>query len=188
MTAAARSIRRGRENCREYVCWDQHDTTVYDFARFFQLPLQTQDERREERGTSRAVPSSPCDVLAAWARQGVSVLAAPNARRRPRSVHWLSPGFLTQNFRICARFPWCAERERQCFCCGAADRTREERLAVPDEDRGPRRRDRHGPDLSPIGSTVSRSSIGCGVIACAPRRNARRNSRPLLAAAGTEED
>jgi len=26
-------------DCREYVCWDQHDNTVYDFARFFQLPI-----------------------------------------------------------------------------------------------------------------------------------------------------
>lgn len=26
-------------DCREYVCWDQHDSTVYDFARFFQLPI-----------------------------------------------------------------------------------------------------------------------------------------------------
>ena len=26
-------------NCREYVCWDQPDETVYDFARFFQTPV-----------------------------------------------------------------------------------------------------------------------------------------------------
>ena len=26
-------------NCREYVCWDQEDGTVYDFARFFQTPI-----------------------------------------------------------------------------------------------------------------------------------------------------
>jgi Fe-S-cluster containining protein len=28
------------KNCREYVCWDQPDTTVYDYARFFQLPVK----------------------------------------------------------------------------------------------------------------------------------------------------
>jgi Fe-S-cluster containining protein len=28
------------KNCREYVCWDQPDTTVYDFARFFQTPVK----------------------------------------------------------------------------------------------------------------------------------------------------
>jgi len=27
------------KNCREYVCWDQDDTTVYDFASFLQLPV-----------------------------------------------------------------------------------------------------------------------------------------------------
>ncbi|MEO8715469.1 MAG: YkgJ family cysteine cluster protein, partial [Acetobacteraceae bacterium] len=25
-------------DCRGYVCWDQHDDTVYEFARFFQTP------------------------------------------------------------------------------------------------------------------------------------------------------
>jgi hypothetical protein len=27
------------KDCREYVCWDQDDMTVYDFASFVQLPL-----------------------------------------------------------------------------------------------------------------------------------------------------
>ncbi len=26
-------------DCRGYVCWNQDDTTVYDFARFFQIPV-----------------------------------------------------------------------------------------------------------------------------------------------------
>lgn len=26
-------------DCREYVCWDQDDMTVYEFARFFQMPV-----------------------------------------------------------------------------------------------------------------------------------------------------
>lgn len=35
------------KDCREYVCWDQNDMTVYDFAKFFQLPIGRQ--RREEQ-------------------------------------------------------------------------------------------------------------------------------------------
>jgi uncharacterized protein len=27
------------KNCREYVCWDQPNTTVYDYAKFFQIPV-----------------------------------------------------------------------------------------------------------------------------------------------------
>jgi Fe-S-cluster containining protein len=27
------------KDCRGYVCWDQDDNTVYDYARFFQMPL-----------------------------------------------------------------------------------------------------------------------------------------------------
>lgn len=27
------------KDCREYVCWDQDDTSVYEFARFAQMPL-----------------------------------------------------------------------------------------------------------------------------------------------------
>ncbi len=29
-------------DCREYVCWDQYDTTVYDFAKFHQQPIAGQ--------------------------------------------------------------------------------------------------------------------------------------------------
>jgi len=28
-------------DCRGYICWDQDDTTVYDFAKFVQLPVAT---------------------------------------------------------------------------------------------------------------------------------------------------
>jgi len=37
------------KNCREYVCWDQDDTTVYDFARFSQMSVGAlrQIEREE---------------------------------------------------------------------------------------------------------------------------------------------
>ena len=34
-------------DCRGYVCWDQDDSTVYDFAKFFQVPIRTQ--QKEER-------------------------------------------------------------------------------------------------------------------------------------------
>jgi len=34
-------------DCRGYVCWDQDDSTVYDFAKFFQIPIRTQ--QKEER-------------------------------------------------------------------------------------------------------------------------------------------
>jgi Fe-S-cluster containining protein len=32
------------KDCREYVCWDQDETTVYDFAKFVQLPVAKQRE------------------------------------------------------------------------------------------------------------------------------------------------
>jgi Fe-S-cluster containining protein len=39
------------KDCREYVCWDQDETTVYDFAKFVQMPVAKQqkldDEARE---------------------------------------------------------------------------------------------------------------------------------------------
>lgn len=28
------------KDCRGYVCWDQDDETVYDFARFYQMSLR----------------------------------------------------------------------------------------------------------------------------------------------------
>jgi hypothetical protein len=38
-------------DCRGYVCWDQDDTTVYDYARFVQLPVAKlrKVEREEEK-------------------------------------------------------------------------------------------------------------------------------------------
>lgn len=41
-------------NCRGYVCWDQDDKEVYEFARFLQIPpaklrAKEQDEIREEK-------------------------------------------------------------------------------------------------------------------------------------------
>lgn len=45
-------------NCREYVCWDQDDKTVYDFARFAQLPAaelrkKEAEEHKAEREAAR---------------------------------------------------------------------------------------------------------------------------------------
>jgi Fe-S-cluster containining protein len=39
-------------DCRGYVCWNQPDDTVYEFARFFQTPVARL--RREERVESSA--------------------------------------------------------------------------------------------------------------------------------------
>jgi Fe-S-cluster containining protein len=41
-------------DCRGYVCWNQEDTTVFEFARFFQIPVsklrkQEKDEARQAR-------------------------------------------------------------------------------------------------------------------------------------------
>jgi Fe-S-cluster containining protein len=36
------------KNCRDYVCWDQHDETVYDFARFFQTPVKQLREAEKQ--------------------------------------------------------------------------------------------------------------------------------------------
>jgi hypothetical protein len=36
------------KDCREYVCWSQDDTVVYDFAKFIQLPVARQVELDEE--------------------------------------------------------------------------------------------------------------------------------------------
>jgi len=43
------------KDCREYVCWNQDDTTVYDFAKFLQLPVARQrelDDAAEEKAAS----------------------------------------------------------------------------------------------------------------------------------------
>jgi len=37
-------------DCRGYVCWDQDDSTVYDFAKFFQVPVPRQ--QKEERAAA----------------------------------------------------------------------------------------------------------------------------------------
>jgi Fe-S-cluster containining protein len=36
------------KDCRGYVCWDQDDDTVYEFARFLQVPLQELRRREAE--------------------------------------------------------------------------------------------------------------------------------------------
>ena len=41
-------------NCRGYVCWDQDDKTVYEFARFHQMSMEAlrkkeDDEAKEEK-------------------------------------------------------------------------------------------------------------------------------------------
>lgn len=41
------------KDCRGYVCWDQDDTTIYDFARFFQRPLAEQREAEKEPGKAK---------------------------------------------------------------------------------------------------------------------------------------
>jgi Fe-S-cluster containining protein len=35
-------------DCRGYVCWDQDDTTVYDYAKFVQLPIATVRKLEQE--------------------------------------------------------------------------------------------------------------------------------------------
>jgi Fe-S-cluster containining protein len=42
-------------DCRGYVCWDQDDTTVYEYARFFQMPVETlrAQEAKEEAKAKR---------------------------------------------------------------------------------------------------------------------------------------
>lgn len=36
------------KNCRDYVCWDQPDNTVYDCARFLQIPLKQLRKREAD--------------------------------------------------------------------------------------------------------------------------------------------
>ncbi len=65
-------------DCREYVCWDQYDTTVYDFAKFHQRPIAGQVRKRQSsaptmprraRGgasgprRSAEPPEANCDIL-----------------------------------------------------------------------------------------------------------------------------
>jgi Fe-S-cluster containining protein len=35
------------KDCRGYVCWNQEDTTVFDFARFLQIPVAKLRKRDE---------------------------------------------------------------------------------------------------------------------------------------------
>jgi len=58
-------------DCREYVCWDQHDDTVYNFALFYQQPIPKQQRTAEiER--------------AAAEREKAERRAKANKRRRTR--------------------------------------------------------------------------------------------------------
>jgi Fe-S-cluster containining protein len=40
-------------DCRGYVCWNQEDTTVYDFASFLQFPVETL-RRRDKREADKS--------------------------------------------------------------------------------------------------------------------------------------
>jgi Fe-S-cluster containining protein len=43
------TVYEGRpKDCRGYVCWNQEDTTVFEFARFYQLPVAAVRKRDEE--------------------------------------------------------------------------------------------------------------------------------------------
>lgn len=47
------------KDCRGYVCWDQDDTTVFDFAKFLQTPVgvlrakETEEQRKEAEREAR---------------------------------------------------------------------------------------------------------------------------------------
>ncbi len=41
-------------DCREYICWDQHDSTVYDFAKFYQQAIGKQQREEEKRRADEA--------------------------------------------------------------------------------------------------------------------------------------
>jgi Fe-S-cluster containining protein len=42
------------KDCRGYVCWDQDDSTVFDFAKFLQNPVGTLREREAEEQRKEA--------------------------------------------------------------------------------------------------------------------------------------
>jgi Fe-S-cluster containining protein len=42
-------------DCREYVCWDQHDSTVYDFAYFYQKAIGAQRRAEAKRDAEAAL-------------------------------------------------------------------------------------------------------------------------------------
>ncbi len=58
-------------DCRGYVCWDQHDSTVYDFALFYQQSIDRQ--RRDEAKQDKAEAAERAN--------------ARNRRRRQRERH-----------------------------------------------------------------------------------------------------
>jgi uncharacterized protein len=37
------------KDCQEYICWDQHDSTVYDFAYFYQKAIQAQRSAEKKK-------------------------------------------------------------------------------------------------------------------------------------------
>jgi Fe-S-cluster containining protein len=39
-------------NCRGYICWDQDDKTVYEFARFMQMPPAVVRQKEEEEAAA----------------------------------------------------------------------------------------------------------------------------------------
>ena len=39
-------------NCREYVCWDQYDSTVYDFAYFYQKAIAAQKRAEAQKAAA----------------------------------------------------------------------------------------------------------------------------------------
>jgi hypothetical protein len=41
-------------DCREYVCWDQYDTTVFDFAKFYQQPIARQVREAAKQRDAKA--------------------------------------------------------------------------------------------------------------------------------------
>ena len=41
-------------DCQEYICWDQHDSTVYDFAKFYQHAIGKQQREEAKRMAEEA--------------------------------------------------------------------------------------------------------------------------------------
>ena len=59
-------------DCREYVCWDQHDSTVYDFAYFYQKAIgaQRRAEAKRDAEAARRKRAAPAKSGAGNARGG----------------------------------------------------------------------------------------------------------------------
>jgi Fe-S-cluster containining protein len=47
------------KDCREYVCWNQDDTAVYDFAKFLQLPIAKQQKSEKAARAAAARGTRP---------------------------------------------------------------------------------------------------------------------------------